>query len=331
MNQQLLKAINELVNVKPSGLTEKIIASLNSGWFIYYKASGVLTQNRERKDSKASQKETVHIVPYTGENAAVKSMMNYLDKNLNTDLVGAYIHGSLATGEEIAYSDFDALVIIKDEVFENKQRFIKVCRKLNASLRIMYEYDPLQHHGWFVLCESHLKNYPVTFFPPQLFPYSKSLLSSSGRQLHINFENTACDFKIPAINLITELEKKLSLRNIPENAFQLKSILSEFMLLPAFFYQAKNSKSIYKKFSFTETKKYFTEQEWVIMDTVSEIRKNWRKPVFRNRIIKNIYSSENYLIKKLVKKLPLFFDNNNLNFDIKIQMLDFIKAAKAKI
>ncbi len=52
------------------------------------------------------------------------------------DLFGAYVHGSLGTYEEIGYSDFDALVIIKDDVFHSRQRLAALAAELGPILAL---------------------------------------------------------------------------------------------------------------------------------------------------------------------------------------------------
>jgi len=109
------------------------------------------------------------IEPYKGKNPHVQQMINYLSEHLEEDLIGAYVHGSLGTYEEIAYSDFDALVILKNNVFESPSSLAKVAMKLNTARSIMFGFDPLQHHGWFVLTEVDLKYYCNAYFPADCF------------------------------------------------------------------------------------------------------------------------------------------------------------------
>ena len=73
------------------------------------------------------------IEPYAGQNPYVRKMMHYLVRHLERDLVGAYLHGSLGTWEEIPYSDFDALVILKNEVFESVARLARVADRLRKA------------------------------------------------------------------------------------------------------------------------------------------------------------------------------------------------------
>ena len=175
----------------------------------------------------------------------------------------------------LSYSDFDALVIIKDEVLENPKFLAYTAQKLNQALKIMYEFDPLQHHGWFVLTESDLKNYPQTYFPYEIFEYAKSLFSDKGLELEICYSPNDLDYVSPCIKLADSIIKKLQARKYPRNMYQLKGLLSQFMLLPALYIQAKEKRGIFKKFSFDLAKKDFEPTEWQIMEKVSQIRENW--------------------------------------------------------
>ena len=49
--------------------------------------------------------EQIQVAPYTGRNQHVRRMAEYLQDTIADSLVGAYVHGSLGTGDEIAYSD----------------------------------------------------------------------------------------------------------------------------------------------------------------------------------------------------------------------------------
>ena len=189
MRKELLVCINGKM---PSRSEE--IASLLFSNFVYSKFTARLIRLHSEFISKISgnnsTKSCVRIDCYNGANQAVRKMADYLYENLKEDLVGAYIHGSLGTYEEEAYSDFDALVIVRDEVFNSQKRLSYVCKKLRNALGIMYEYDPLQHHGWFALIESELQCYDKQYFPVVLFQYSKSLFVHSGRELQINLNET---------------------------------------------------------------------------------------------------------------------------------------------
>ncbi len=231
-------------------------------------------QESKKQKEQASSSFTIRVNVYDGKNKHVLELINFLETNLKDQLAGAYVHGSLGTQEEIAYSDMDALVILKDEIFLDKKKLADVAMKLSRARSFMLQLDPLQHHGWFVMTESDLLNYSETYFPSELFRHAKSLLKNAGLELKIQ-ANEQQDFRSPLTALYKSIESKLNRQQAPGNLYELKNLLSEFMLLPAFYVQARDKKGIYKKFSFEEARKDFPADEWRIMDEVSLMRQNW--------------------------------------------------------
>ena len=200
------------------------------------------------------EQQSFSISSYNGENSFVREMELQLRQQLNDDLL-------------------DAMVLLKDEVFENQHRLVRVAKTLHDLRRIMYKMDPLQHHGWFVLTESGLRNFPVLYFPPALFAHSKSLLHERGSNLAIRYSGHH-DFRKPLVRLCRSLEQKLS-SPLPADLYAIKNLLSEFMLLPALYVQARDRKGMYKKFSFDAARPDFAPASWQAMDVVSSIRSDW--------------------------------------------------------
>jgi predicted nucleotidyltransferase len=217
----------------------------------------------------------IQVGPYRGRNPHVYKMVEYLKNQLGKDLIGAYIHGSLGTYEEVEYSDFDALVIIKNEVFESPERLSEVAKKLSNARAIMFNFDPLQHHGWFVLTEADLRAYPEYYFPSELFLYAKSLFPDRGLELEIQIQNSSKQIRESFDKLNSSIIKRMTKKDYPRNMYELKSLMSQFMLLPALYVQVRDKKGIYKKFSFDAAKVDFMEEDWSVMDEVSALRENW--------------------------------------------------------
>ena len=219
-----------------------------------------------------------HSVPcYQGKNESVLKLMAELNQTILKQYIhGAYLHGSLASEEEINYSDLDALVILSEQAFESTETLAKVSHKLNQITQLFYQYDPLQHHGWFVLTEKMLQDYPMSYFPPELFGVSKSLMPDKGLTIEINYsENSEAEYFQAFNDLTYSLKRNLSQELSDFNVFKLKSILSQFMLLPALFLQTLYQKSIDKKQSFVQAPNYFSDQEWEVMHKVSDLRSQW--------------------------------------------------------
>lgn len=248
----------------------------------------------------------VQIDPCEGENPHVQRMMSFLNEHLKEDLIGAYVHGSLGTCEGVAYSDFDALVILKDEVFESAKRLAGAARKLNHARTIMLDFDPLQHHGWFVLTEKDLKFYCNAYFPVELFKYAKSLFDDKGLELEIILRESDSETREAFEKMADSIIRKIESQKYPTNTYQLKGLLSEFMLLPALYLQEKNGCGVCKKESFALARADFSSVDWSIMDEVSEIRTNWNYEIspLKKRLMCHPHVLSRYFAKNFAPKIP---------------------------
>jgi len=211
---------------------------------------------------------------YNGSVQAVTDISNYLKSTISEFLVGAYVHGSLATGENIGYSDFDGLLILKNELFTDPSQLKNVAEHISKSYSLMIQFDPLQHHGWFVLTESDLSDFPNSYFPTVLFDHAASLLDH-GTQLKITTEPAQAGFSGQLKRLAHSVIGKLDSGKGMKNMYTLKGMLSEFMLLPSLYLECKTGQGVFKKYSFEQAKCEFQEHEWKIMDEVSGIRSKW--------------------------------------------------------
>lgn len=189
----------------------------------------------------------VEVAGYEGPDVPVRRMMVYLARQLANDLVGAYVHGSLGTYDALAYSDFDALVILKNEVFATPGRLAAAAWKLSRAQSIMLNFDPLQHHGWFVLTEAQLSAYPDHVFPVVLFDFAKSLLSERGRRLTLRVEDVPEARQAAFRELSSRIIDSIACRLLPSNIYELKLLLSQFMLLPALYVHARDGRGVYKE------------------------------------------------------------------------------------
>ncbi|MDO8549620.1 MAG: hypothetical protein Q7S39_05655 [Ignavibacteria bacterium] len=266
-------------------------------------------ENSEKLKSKVIERK-IFVESYKGNNPAAIRIRNLLyGENLNV-----LVHGSIGTREENFYSDYDGLVIIKNELFNSKKKLSDACLKLHRCLKILYQFDPLQHHGWFILTESDLKNYPQTYFPHELFEFSRSLLPDKGLEIEISLKDSY-DYLEPFNNLSQAIMKKVDSKKL-KNLYALKGLLSQFMLLPSLYCQARDKKGIFKKFSFDEARKDFAEDEWAVMDIVSEIRKNWHYDI--NALQKWMLTRTNKYFRRFI--IP--FAAPSIPADIKSKLTD---------
>jgi predicted nucleotidyltransferase len=242
------------------------------------RVSGAHEAFREETSHASLPQEVVTVEAYDGNNPFVQRMMDYLANSFQDELVGAYVHGSLATQEEIAYSDFDALVILRDYVFEDSRRLVDVAVRLSRARRIMFDADPLQHHGWFVLTEADMRYYCDAYFPRVLFAYSKSLLQNQGHTLLLKPRNSFDEIREGFDRLAASCLKMTANRHCLNNAYLVKCALSQFMLLPALYVHVRDGQGVYKKFSFGKARRDFSAAEWECMDRISQLRTAWHLP-----------------------------------------------------
>jgi hypothetical protein len=288
-----------------AGLVSRRLASLGH-------VSRLAERYREfsRTSGATTTVERISVKPYTGSNLNVMTMMKKLEI-LRHQLAGAYVHGSLATGEELPYSDFDGLVIIRSEVFDSPSCLSALAYRLSSLRRVMHRQDPLQHHGWFVLSETDLLNYCDAYFPAALFEYSRSLYPDLGTELKIQKRDSSAEVRDIFTSLCDSLLTRIRAGYRPKNLYQAKSIMSALMLLPSLYLEYKHGRGIYKKFSFDIASRDFAPEVWQPMETASTIRGEWSYSLsWPVRILLTFPVSYRHFIRNLaVPAIPQALEN----------------------
>src|SRR5436190_14141538 len=100
--QQVLKFFKS--GMHSSG--DKLAAILFENYIVSKNARKIADQYTSiQRDNKAGTSKEVTIKSYAGSNPVALKIRDHLQSSAGTKLVGAYVHGSIATSEEIAYSD----------------------------------------------------------------------------------------------------------------------------------------------------------------------------------------------------------------------------------
>ncbi len=278
-------ALERVVNASPAGRADLLRSMLRPKTWYQKRAADLARRYRSlnqeshlaREISADEQDSTsIPVVPYSGECHHVHAMSAYLGEHLSDDLYAAFVHGSLGSYEEMSYSDFDALVIIKDEVMRDQTRLARVARDLHRAIGIMVDYDPLQHHGWFVLTELDLRYYCEAYFPSVLFRYSKALLPDQPGTINLRPRDAHREMKHAFLSLSSTVLRQLKRKNYPTTVYGLKSLLSRFMLLPALYVQVRDGEGVWKADSFDKARTDFSAAAWSSMEIASRIRLNWQ-------------------------------------------------------
>lgn len=199
-----------------------------------------------------------------------------LDEGMDYHLIGAWIHGSLGEINGITgYSDFDALILLDHKAFQNPKKLLEIQAYLSDLSVHLYLYDPLQHHGIFLITTIDLMGYPEVFFPLELFRHCSPCLTKHPYDELICIRNDFNERKrafLSAVKTIRVLEK----RRVLYSSYSMKAFIQTVILLPAFYLQLKTGLYHYKKFTFDLVKKDFSSDLWEIVDKGTSLRQNWK-------------------------------------------------------
>jgi len=226
-----------------------------------------------------------------------------------------YIHGSMATLDyEKGFSDVDTLMIISRETTKDYQSLMDFQRTLYPLTKYLYHIDPLQHHGFFCISEIDMDFYPQTFFPLEIFKYSKAVFSEEPLCFQVR------DDGLEAMNALWKVcqwfrqvyfyGREYALRNL----YFFKLMLSFILIMPTFFLQVVH-KPIYKKDSFEIISRFFTGNLNII-ETASFLRKKWSYlPPKGLRLIASLLNPA--LTRKVTSQFVRFDNQRHVDMDIR--------------
>ncbi|MFM7217726.1 MAG: hypothetical protein ACKO1U_06885 [Bacteroidota bacterium] len=218
------------------------------------------------------------------------------------DLTTVLVHGSQADGHTTGYSDLDALVILSDEVFTDTRRLARVARQLSAARKFMFLIDPLQHHGWFVMTARDLSAYPENVLPFSALADARVLLGAEA----LGVTQPVVDgfvYRTEAFRTMSRMTLRLSEGYRPQTAYAAKSFLSECMMLPVLYQQARDRKGCSKKDSFSSVSVDFSPEDWSVVEELTSIRQQWeyRPPA----VLRPVLLSTSAWSWELRKRIPL--------------------------
>lgn len=239
---------------------------------------------------------SVHCKKYEYNLPVVKKIQNLIAEKYEKLFFAVIVHGSVGTNEVIPYSDFDGLLIVKDKY----KKSILLKKFIKKSMKLIYQFDPLQHHGWFFIYESQLQNYPQTYFPYELFEFAKVIYPGNDIEMSIILKNSY-DYSIPFEKISQNIIHKIEI-NRPKNLYNLKGFLSQFMLLPSLYIQKLEMKGIFKKRSFIVIKDKIPRDNLEVLNSVSKIRNEWSYKI--NFIQKWFLMRQNRYLRRIL--IPLF-------------------------
>lgn len=217
----------------------------------------------------------IRLHPYTGNSTVCREISSVFNKVAHPAVKAALVHGSIATSEEVNFSDFDGIIILDQSNLKTTEDIFSLGRLVSDTFHLMYKQDALQHHGWSFLDIEDFANYPDADLPAELLKYSRLLFPSTAFTADIRINNAVQDYSAPFFKLCGSILKKLQKRSYRKNYYVFKNFCSEILLLPAVYCQAKFRQPVFKRESFALAEKDFSTHDWQPVKTVSQIRTEW--------------------------------------------------------
>ena len=265
------------------------------------------------------------IEQYTGSEWLIKELEALITRKFSDMFVAVVAHGSVASDEIVSYSDFDGLLIVKDQWVGTKE--LALFKK--DSMRIILKFDPMQHHAWFEIKETDLTCYPEDYLPSVILKNSK-LIFPTGSNIELNVTlKVNPDFTKVIIPMLSQFEERIKNKWKPKNMFQLKSFMSQIMLVPSLYYSAIKDKAILKRDSFDAVRAYFSDEEWSPIAVATQIRKDWKFKM--NPIQKIILKRPEFFFRQLTKKYFAPKINSNLASRLDTEFFENLDQLISKI
>ncbi len=240
---------------------------------------------------------------YNGNNQTAGKISGIFEGLQASSVVKVLVHGSIASCDEIPYSDFDGLIIIDPHKFSNSKDLLMVRKAISASEQVMYQMDALQHHGWKILLSDELNNYPDAAFPLHLLQEGKVIYANNHEPVQIYLDKNKQDYQYPFQHLTRSIIRKC--HKPPQDLYEFKILCSEIMLLPAIFLQAIYHKPVSKKISFSQMEKEFTGIDQDIIIQVSQWRQEWKQePVNRKTLLFHKLRQSGIYASRLAPAIP---------------------------
>jgi hypothetical protein len=242
---------------------------------------------------------------YRGENPTAKKIQSQLQTTPHDAILAALVHGSIGDLNEIEFSDFDGILLIDTSKIQHALQLHELRQLIKKTESLFLNQDALQHHGWAIFTNAELLQFSDHLFPLDIIIKSKCLFPNEEYVLKAQVFSENEQYKILLKHLCASILRKTNHLNTLKNQYIFKNLLSEIMLLPSAFLQAKNYKSIEKRHSFSTLKKEFSEIDAEILDWSSEIRLNWKqeKLTFKTKLFHR-FKDAGILISYLAPKTP---------------------------
>jgi Nucleotidyltransferase domain len=178
------------------------------------------------------------------------------------------LFGSVARESTTGFSDVDAILVVADEHAVDERRLARLRPKVLAAGRAVFEYQPLQHHGFQVVTPRLLTHAMVLTLPEEALMETVSLYGHAYDAV-AGSPDPAAMFRSHALVL-------RSVAEWPKSPWSLHRVVAEFELAPVLYLQA-TGRPCPKHLSFERARVDFGEG-WAPYDVLDQARKSWPRP-----------------------------------------------------
>lgn len=284
--------------------TDKLLNLIAGKLHRHHLAKQIFNSPYPHQPAIAGPAETLHIETYKGTNPVVHQISALFRTKKLPAVHSVILHGSIATHEEIPYSDFDGVIIINEAKIENHSDLFQLRELIVQTELMMFRQDALQHHGWKIFFLQDFLIYPDAEFPLDLLISGKGIYPE--QQVPILYRKTAVKgaYQKGLYQISDSIHRKCNLK-VKDN-FALKILCSEIMLLPALFLQAKEGKTVSKKTSFNRLKDEFKTIDQTILQEVSKWREEWTQaPIDKKLLLFHRLRQSGFYISAFAPVIPL--------------------------
>jgi len=253
---------------------------------------------------------------YSAINNKYFAPLNSLYTDINKKNRGKGIDALLLTnslvdmGYNKGFSDADMVIILNSDIF-NDIAGLKFTQKSIIGLsKYLYLFDPLQHHGFFIISPLDRLYYPEANYPLLLFEKTKSFYTTQSK-LEFYCRDDSFEKRLAIYKSIKTLS---SFVNVPNNKFNnlflLKRYISTITLMPVLYSQLLGT-YIYKKDAFDNLDELFG-QNTSLFRLAEEIRASFPNPSRISYLPSCVHPSIANQIHGSFYRKKLWFDLNQL-------------------
>ncbi len=229
--------------------------------------------------------------------------------------ISFFLHGSMADRKYTAFSDVDDLIVIDSSAWQDPESLMNSATLLTQVAREYQNIDPLQHHGHWVITEFDLLLYNQSYMP--LVVFNEAIRITGKSQIKFRLTSDYSGFVRNARLTIQSISQRLQQAEQKEgiNAFDLKCLVGEISLLPAYIFQTQGN-MLSKPEAISRASELYTPTALEALKWSTRVRNEFAPLVYNQRtnILKTVAKltcSRRHLAEKLHRKCSYWVSYQN--------------------